>query len=182
MNSTKKYWITQNMDVKILKNFCYVFNHKAKQIKVSARLNRVVPVSDIIFDELDGHKFKYYKMYKEVMDIYVKSGKNYDYRKTELWKMEWSFAPKDNKAQVRRRFAEFFKLFDSIKKKGYKLHSNKQVRLIDIEGKVRTRKIEGNRFSEKYYRTNGMKRTIIARYLGIKKIPCRVLKVRIVQL
>ncbi len=180
--NTRKYWIKQNMDVKILKNFCYVFNHRAKQVKVRARINRTVPIDDIILDELDGVKFYYYDMYKEVMDIYVKKGRNYDYRKTKLWVKEWEQAPKNNKGQVRRRFAEFFTLFDSIKNNGHKFYPNKQVRLLDIEGKARTRKVEGHRFSHKYYRINGMKRCFISKYLGIKEIPCRVLKIRIVQL
>ena len=180
--NTQKYWIKQNVDVRILKNFCYVFNHKPKQIKVAARVNRDVPIDDILIDGLDGVKYIYYEMYREVMDIYSRQGCKYDYRKTELWKFEWSIAPKSNKGQVRTRFAEFFALFDSIKNKGYKRHPNKMVRLIDIEGKARTRDVRGERFSHKYYRINGMKRCFIAKYLGIKVIPCRILRIRIVQI
>lgn len=180
--NTKQYWIKQNVDVRILKNFCHVFNHKSKQIKVKTRVNRVVAIDDILSSELDGVKFKYYDMYKEVMDIYSAKGKNYDYKKTKLWELEWSFASKNRKWQVQRRFKEFFKLFNSIKKKGYKRHPNKMVRLIDVEGKVRSQPARGERFSEKYYRLNGMKRCFISKYLGIKKIPCRILKIKVVPL
>ncbi|MCP3683527.1 MAG: hypothetical protein GY861_12640 [bacterium] len=176
--NTRKYWIKQGVDVDILKNFCHVFNHKPQQVKVAARLNKQIPIDNIV----PGVNRGLFDMYVEVMDIYVKKGRNYDYRKTALWDKEWETAPKNNKAQVRKRFKEFFKLFDSIKKNGHKFYPNKQVRLLDIEGKARTREVRGNRFSEKYYRINGMKRCFISKFLGIKIIPCRVLKIRIVQL
>ena len=170
------------MDEKILKNFCYVFNHKAKQVKVEARLNRSVPVNDIIKPGLDGLKYIYYDMYKEVMDRYTETGNKEDYTTTRLYKLEWEIAPKNNKAQVAKRFKAFYALFDSIKTNGFKRRSNRMVKLIDIEGKPRTNPVRGERFSEKYYRVNGMKRCFIAKYLGVKEIPCRVLKIRIVQI
>jgi len=181
MNS-KQYWMKQNVDYRILKNFCHVFNHKHKQLKVAARINRIIPIDEIIVPELDGVRFKYYSMFKPVIKKYEKHGKSADYSRTKLWKFEYSIAPKNNKAQVRRRFREFFKLFDSIKKKGFKKYPNKMVRLIDTEGMVRHNLPQGERFSEKYYRLNGMKRCFIAKYLGIEKIPCRVLRIRIVSL
>ena len=177
--NTKRYWIKQNVDVALLNNFCYVFNHRAQQVKVAARLNRRIPIGDIV----PGQNSKeLYGMYVEVMDIYVKNGSNYDYQKTALWKKDWEDAPKSNKKQVQKRFTKFFALFDSIKKKGHLKFTNKQVRLLDIKGKARANEIRGNRFSEKYYRINGMKRCFISKYLGIETIPCRILKIRIVQI
>jgi len=176
----EKYWIKHNVDYNILKNFCHVFNHKHRQIKVTNRIFRIVPVDDILVSELDGIKYKMYDLYKEVMDIYIEKGTKYDYTKTRLWEYEWSIAPKNNKAQVEKRFISFFNLFDSIRKKGYKKRSNGMVRLLDIEGKPRSLPVSGERFSEKYYRISGMKRCIISKYLGIKNIPCRILEIKVV--
>ena len=178
----RKYWLKEKISAGTLKNLCYVYNVRAKQVKVLSRIARKVPISHIIMEKHGDWVNDYLRQYEEILTQYDSIGRNGDFSNTGWWKEEWSNAPKNNKKQVKTRMNRFFNLYDSIKKKGFKRQSNNLPKLIDVSSLQISSNIRGYRISERYYRLLGMKRLFIAHYLGIESVWCRVLTIRIVQL
>ncbi len=178
----KKYWLNEKVAAGTLKNLCYVYNIKARQVKVLSRIARKVPVSHIIMEKHGNWENEYLKQYEEILTQYDTIGRNGDFSNTGWWKEEWENARKGEKHKVKVRMNKFFNLYDSIRKNGFQRRSNNLPKLIDVSNLQISRDIRGYRISERYYRLLGMKRLFIAHHLGIEAVWCRVLTIRIVQL
>ena len=179
----KKYWQQKDkIAAGTLKNMCYVYNIRMRQIKKQGRQTKKVPVKDIIMTSYGTWRNDYLQQYVEILQKYDKDGRKGDYTGTKWWTQEWADAPKNSKGQVKRRMTKFFNLYDSIRKRGFQRRTNNLPKLIDTSQLHISRDIRGYRVSGKYYRLLGMKRLFIAYHLGIEEVWCRIINIRIVQI
>jgi len=175
-----KYFVKREVDPTTLKYFLLAFNIKKRQLRIVDRRTVSVKVSEII--DLSSPKWV------ETLQCYQAGLKAYeegkDIRKSSLYEHEYRNAPKEDKKNAKHRVKNFLALFDRIKTSGYQTSRQDAIRIMDISGmkKKPDPKFITTRFSKKYFRLTGMKRLIICNYLGIKKIPVRVLKTKVVQI
>lgn len=167
------------MDPACLKNLCYALNVKKAQVKVLRKETRVVSLSEIIDEAMGDWTAGAFDMYREILERYEKEGRGGNYTDTALWQLEVYNAPKGQERVAKERVFKFLELFDSIRKHGYQRKANNLVKLLTLDGRTPCRDVRGLRFSRKYFRLTGLKRCVICKYLGIKKVPCRIFISRI---
>lgn len=175
-------WIKMGMDPNCMKNFLHAFNVKLAQIHIQSRRNGKLAVADLVDEGLGSWQKGYYAVCEEALRCFDEPGWRDAIQNTRLWKNEWNNAPSTDKAAAYRRIAAFYRLYQSIRRNGYKTEKNNLVKVILIAGMKPVRPVLGARMSPKYYRLTGMKRCVICKYLGIRTIPGRILKIRLSQL
>lgn len=174
-----KYWKKLNIDPGIMGSFKEVYGLNLDRVRVTEKVIAMVYVSDIA-DTDNPYWVELLEIYFIVLKRFEKSGRRVELSDTQLYKKDYSDAPKGKKWQVERRFDRLYELFQSIKKHGYEKRPNKLLRLLDTR-ELKPRILKGSRISKKYYRLEGMRRCIICSYLGIKKIPVKLFKIKVVK-
>jgi hypothetical protein len=165
------------VDPTTLKYFCLAYNIKRRQLRIVKRETKTVLVEDII-----GDSPKWGETIKVYQDALKKHDEGKNIRKSKLWQWEYNNAPKENKSLTKYRIKNYLALYENVKK-GYVSNFKNMIRLIDIRSLPEPDAgYTTTRFSKKYFRQTGMKRCIICDYLGIKKINCRILKPKFVQI
>lgn len=174
-----RYLRKRDVDPACLKNLCHALNIKKAQVRIDRKTTRVVPLSDIIDESIGDWAAGAYDMYREILERYERDGPKGDYRDTALWALEEYNAPRGQEHVVKERVSKFLQLYESIKKHGFERRSNNLVKLLTLDGREPCREVRGLRFSRRYFRLTGLKRCVVCKYLGIKKVPCRIFISRI---
>jgi hypothetical protein len=152
-----------------MKDFRYIYACHLRKIQLSEGETKQVPIEDIIPATKDWKDTIW--MYRGLMK---RIDRGVGYQKSAWHKNEIHNQTKD----IQKRFNRFKKLYRSIRKNGFELRKYKHIKLLDIRKLKPKNPLKGGRINWKYYRINGMKRILICKYLGIKKIPCKVYHVR----
>lgn len=166
-----------------MKSFLHLFNTNYQNIQVTVIGLSRIKVDDLM-DLSHTENKEYYDEHKEIFDIYQEHGKDADYTNTAFYKREHvNRSEGEGHSFANRRLEEALELFKSIRDTGYVRKTDKEVKVIRIEGMERKKPIKyPNRITDKYYRLSGRRRCAICKYLGIKEIITYLSRVEIVAL
>jgi hypothetical protein len=163
-------WSRTGITPDILKDFFFMYKTNSRKVQFSEGERQLVDINKIIPQTKDWKDTIW--MYKGLLG---RIDRNVPYQKSAWHKHEIHNQVPD----IQKRFNRFRELYKSIKKKGFIWQQRRHIKLLDVTKLRRKNPIKGGRISYKYFRINGMRRILICKYLGIKKIPCRVYKVSI---